>query len=73
MAASPTQKQKAAEFRALHEGRAFLVPNPRDAGSARVLEAFGFEALATTSSGFAFTLAGLGLASPARAREWLAG
>ena len=35
---------------------AFIVPNPWDAGSARVLEALGFEALATTSSGFAFTL-----------------
>ena len=33
-----------------------MIPNPWDAGSARVLEALGFEALATTSSGFAFTL-----------------
>ncbi len=40
----------------LHEGAAFVIPNPWDAGSARVLEALGFEALATTSSGFAFTL-----------------
>jgi 2-methylisocitrate lyase-like PEP mutase family enzyme len=56
MTVNPTQKQKAAEFRALHEGEAFLVPNPWDAGSARVFEALGFEALATTSSGFAFTL-----------------
>jgi 2-methylisocitrate lyase-like PEP mutase family enzyme len=50
------QEQKAAAFRALHEGPAFVLPNPWDAGSARVLEALGFEALATTSSGFAFTL-----------------
>ena len=52
----PTQQEKGAAFRALHEGPAFLIPNPRDAGSARVLAALGFEALATTSSGFAFTL-----------------
>jgi 2-methylisocitrate lyase-like PEP mutase family enzyme len=51
-----TQREKAAAFRALHEGEPFLIPNPWDAGSARVLEALGFKALATTSSGFAFTL-----------------
>jgi 2-methylisocitrate lyase-like PEP mutase family enzyme len=51
-----TQEQKAAAFRALHEGEPFVVPNPWDAGSARILEALGFRALATTSSGFAFTL-----------------
>ena len=47
---------KAEAFRALHEGPPFLIPNPWDAGSARVLEALGFPALTTTSSGFAFTL-----------------
>jgi 2-methylisocitrate lyase-like PEP mutase family enzyme len=52
----PTQHQKAAAFRALHEREAFIIPNPWDAGSARVLAALGFKALATTSSGFAFTL-----------------
>jgi len=51
-----TQEQKASAFRALHEGPAFIIPNPWDAGSARVLAALGFEALATTSSGFALTL-----------------
>lgn len=51
-----TQQEKGAAFAALHEGEAFVVPNPWDAGSARVLEALGFRALATTSSGFAFTL-----------------
>jgi 2-methylisocitrate lyase-like PEP mutase family enzyme len=51
-----TQERKAADFRALHEGEPFIVPNPWDAGSARVLEALGFKALASTSSGFAFTL-----------------
>src|SRR3954447_625679 len=44
------------EFRALHEGEPFIIPNPWDAGSARMLEELGFKALATTSSGFAFTL-----------------
>lgn len=52
----PTQEEKAAEFVALHEGQAFIIPNPWDVGSARVLESLGFKALATTSSGFAFTL-----------------
>jgi 2-methylisocitrate lyase-like PEP mutase family enzyme len=47
---------KADDFRALHEGDAFIIPNPWDAGSAKVLERLGFKALATTSSGFAFTL-----------------
>jgi 2-methylisocitrate lyase-like PEP mutase family enzyme len=41
---------------ALHEGDAFLIPNPWDAGSAKVLAGLGFKALASTSSGFAFTL-----------------
>ena len=50
-----TQQEKAEAFRALHS-EAFVIPNPWDAGSARVLAALGFKALATTSSGFAFTL-----------------
>jgi len=50
-----TQSEKAEAFRALHEGEPFVFPNPWDAGSARMLEALGFKALATTSSGFAFT------------------
>jgi 2-methylisocitrate lyase-like PEP mutase family enzyme len=50
------QAEKAEAFRALHEGEPFVIPNPWDAGSARVMEALGFKALATTSSGFAFTL-----------------
>jgi 2-methylisocitrate lyase-like PEP mutase family enzyme len=49
-------EQKADAFRALHAGEAFVIPNPWDAGSARVRAALGFKALATTSSGFAFTL-----------------
>ncbi|HEY2073568.1 MAG TPA: isocitrate lyase/phosphoenolpyruvate mutase family protein, partial [Gaiellaceae bacterium] len=51
-----SQADKGAAFTALHAGEPFLIPNPWDAGSARVLEALGFPALATTSSGFAFTL-----------------
>ena len=50
------QEGKAAAFAALHAGEPFVIPNPWDAGSARVLAALGFKALATTSSGFAFTL-----------------
>jgi 2-methylisocitrate lyase-like PEP mutase family enzyme len=51
-----TQEQKAQAFVALHAGAPFVIPNPWDAGSARVLAALGFKALASTSSGFAFTL-----------------
>jgi 2-methylisocitrate lyase-like PEP mutase family enzyme len=51
-----SQADKAKRFRALHESGTFIIPNPWDAGAAKVLEALGFEALATTSSGFAFTL-----------------
>jgi 2-methylisocitrate lyase-like PEP mutase family enzyme len=51
-----TQEEKARVFRELHAGAPFVIPNPWDVGSARVLEALGFPALATTSSGFAFTL-----------------
>jgi 2-methylisocitrate lyase-like PEP mutase family enzyme len=50
------QEVKGEAFRALHTGEPFVIPNPWDAGSARVFEALGFKALATTSSGFAFTL-----------------
>jgi 2-methylisocitrate lyase-like PEP mutase family enzyme len=51
-----SQRAKGEAFRALHAGEPFVLPNPWDAGSARVLAALGFKALATTSSGFAFTL-----------------
>ena len=43
-------------FRQLHESGCFVIPNPWDAGSARLLAQLGFPALATTSSGFAWTL-----------------
>ncbi|HEV2860609.1 MAG TPA: isocitrate lyase/phosphoenolpyruvate mutase family protein [Pyrinomonadaceae bacterium] len=52
-----TQREKAERFKALHEREgAFVIPNPWDVGSARLLAASGFEALATTSAGFAHTL-----------------
>jgi 2-methylisocitrate lyase-like PEP mutase family enzyme len=52
-----SQTDKAKAFRLLHEGPgAFVIPNPWDAGSARMLTALGFKALATTSAGFAFSL-----------------
>lgn len=52
-----TQAEKAAAFAAMHERPGvFVIPNPWDAGSARMMEGMGFEALATTSSGFAQTL-----------------
>jgi 2-methylisocitrate lyase-like PEP mutase family enzyme len=53
----PNQHEKALAFRALHERPgAFIIPNPWDAGTARMLAALGFEALATTSLGYANTL-----------------
>ncbi len=52
-----TQKQKAEDFRALHaRDKAFIIPNPWDVGTARMLEHLGFEALATTSAGYAFSV-----------------
>ena len=53
---APTQAQKGEAFRTLHRGDPFVIPNPWDAGSAKVLAGLGFKALATTSGGFAFTL-----------------
>jgi len=51
------QTRRAHAFKALHErDGAFVIPNPWDAGSARMLASLGFEALATTSAGFAFSL-----------------
>lgn len=51
-----TQAERGRDFRALHErDGAFLIPNPWDAGTARILAQLGFEALATTSAGYAFS------------------
>lgn len=53
----PTQAEKGVTFRALHERKqAFIIPNPWDIGSARLLAHMGFEALATTSMGYAFSV-----------------
>ena len=50
------QREKFGRFKALHErAEAFVIPNPWDAGSARLLTGLGFEALATTSAGYAFS------------------
>ena len=61
------QQARFERFKALHDGgQAFVIPNPWDAGSARLLASLGFEALATTSAGYAFargkrdSFAGLG-------------
>jgi 2-methylisocitrate lyase-like PEP mutase family enzyme len=52
-----SQARRAEAFRALHQRpRIFAIPNPWDAGSAKILAALGFEALATTSAGLAFSL-----------------
>jgi 2-methylisocitrate lyase-like PEP mutase family enzyme len=56
-----TQTEKAAAFRALHErAGAFIIPNPWDAGTAKLLASIGFEALATTSLGLANMLGRIG-------------
>ncbi len=53
----PTQLEKAKTFRALHEAPGiFVIPNPWDAGSSRILTALGFKALATTSAGHAHAM-----------------
>jgi 2-methylisocitrate lyase-like PEP mutase family enzyme len=53
----PTQAEKAVQFQALHQGpEPFVIGNPWDAGSARLLAALGFRALTTTSAGLAFAL-----------------
>jgi 2-methylisocitrate lyase-like PEP mutase family enzyme len=52
-----SQHEKGAQFRALHEGHdTFVIPNPWDAGTARILSTLGFRALTTTSAGLAWTL-----------------
>jgi 2-methylisocitrate lyase-like PEP mutase family enzyme len=51
-----SQTEKAAAFRALHESGVFVIPNAWDAGTAKMFAGLGFRALASTSSGFAFTL-----------------
>jgi len=50
-----TPAEKRARFRELHESGCFVIPNPWDVGSARILQALGFQALASTSSGMAWS------------------
>ena len=51
-----TQRQKGEALQALHEGEPFVIPNPWDAGTAKILAGLGFKALATTSAGICFQL-----------------
>jgi 2-methylisocitrate lyase-like PEP mutase family enzyme len=51
-----TPNDRCRVFRQLHESGCFVIPNPWDVGSARLLEQLGFRALATTSSGFAWSI-----------------
>jgi len=53
----PSVADKRAAFAKLHESGCFVIPNPWDVGSARYLQGLGFKALATTSSGFAWSVA----------------
>jgi methylisocitrate lyase len=55
-APSPSPSDRYREFRRLHESGCFVIPNPWDIGSAKLLAQLGFKALATTSSGFAWSL-----------------
>jgi 2-methylisocitrate lyase-like PEP mutase family enzyme len=55
MNATPAQSAAIASFRALHSSGCFVLPNPWDVGTARYLQHLGFQALATTSAGFAFS------------------
>src|SRR5450631_2668167 len=51
-----TTAEKRAIFRTMHETGCFVLPNPFDAGSAKALAHLGFQAIASTSAGFAWTL-----------------
>ena len=55
-AMSRSTKEKRSKFRKLHESGCFVLPNPWDVGNARMLEHLGFEALASTSAGFAWSI-----------------
>src|SRR5258705_6711745 len=53
----PSVADKRQTFRTLHASGCFVIPNPWDVGSARYLQGLGFKALASTSSGFAWSVA----------------
>lgn len=52
----PSRSEKVAAFRALHQSGCFIMPNVWEAGGARMMQALGFKAIATTSSGYAWTI-----------------
>src|SRR5688572_24554036 len=52
---TPSVEARRARFRELHREGCFVIPNPWDRGSAVILEGLGFQALATSSAGFAFS------------------
>ena len=54
---APSIADKRSTFHAMHQSGCFVIPNPFDVGTARYLQSMGFKALATTSSGFAWTKA----------------
>ncbi|MFN8573962.1 MAG: isocitrate lyase/phosphoenolpyruvate mutase family protein [Gemmatimonadaceae bacterium] len=56
MSSHPSAAARVQRFHELHQSGCFVIPNPWDVGSARLLAQLGFQALATTSSGFAWTL-----------------
>jgi 2-methylisocitrate lyase-like PEP mutase family enzyme len=65
------QATRAEKFSRLHARPGiFAIPNPWDAGSARILAGLGFEALATTSAGFAFSLGPDAEVAISRKRRW---
>ena len=51
----PTRADKVRRFRDLHQAGCFIIPNPWDVGGAKMMTMLGFKALATTSSGYAFS------------------
>jgi 2-methylisocitrate lyase-like PEP mutase family enzyme len=57
-------RERRAKFRKLHECGCFILPNPWDVGSARMLEHLGFAALASTSAGFAWSIGRLDYGLP---------
>ena len=71
----PSQVTRAETFKKLHERTGiFVIPNPWDAGSAKMLAQLGFEALATTSAGLAFSLGkpdGAAVVTREEALEWI--
>ncbi len=64
------QDPRVVEFHRLHASGIFVMPNPWDVGSAKVLEQLGFPALATTSAGYAWTVGTVGQRRAVSRRCW---